>query len=134
MLIEVSNLRKRFGEVEALRGVSFHVAAGEIYGLLGPNGAGKSTTINILCGLVRPDAGTARLNGLDVVRQHVEARRSLGVVPQDVALYTDLSARDNLMFFGRLFGLRGTDLRARVNSVLAQVSLADRDKEPIERY
>lgn len=134
MLIEVTNLRKRFGVVEALGGVSFHVAGGEVYGLLGPNGAGKSTTINVLCGLVEPDAGSARLNGIDVVRHRVEARRALGVVPQEVALYTDLSARDNLMFFGRLYGLRGADLRARVNRVLAQVSLADRDREPIERY
>jgi ABC-2 type transport system ATP-binding protein len=134
MLIEVTNLRKRFGDVEALRGVSFQVDAGEIYGLLGPNGAGKSTTINILCGLVRPDAGTARLNGVDVVRQQVEARRTLGVVPQEVALYTDLSARDNLLFFGRLYGLRGADLRARVDEVLSQVSLADRAREPVGRY
>jgi ABC-2 type transport system ATP-binding protein len=134
MLIEVTNLRKRFGDVEALRGVSFHVAPGEVYGLLGPNGAGKSTTINILCGLVQPDAGSARLDGIDVVQQPVDARRALGVVPQDVALYTDLSARENLMFFGRLYGLRGADLRAKVDSVLAQVSLADRDREPIERY
>jgi ABC-2 type transport system ATP-binding protein len=134
MLVEVENLRKRYGEIEALRGVSFHVAAGEIYGLLGPNGAGKSTTIGILCGLVRPDGGEARLNGIDVLRQPVEARRALGVVPQDVALYTDLSARDNLAFFGRLYGLRGRDLRARIDRVLAQVSLADRANEPVERF
>jgi ABC-2 type transport system ATP-binding protein len=133
-LIEVANLRKRFGEVEALRGVSFHVDAGEIYGLLGPNGAGKSTTINILCGLVLPDSGEARLNGIDVVHRPVEARRSLGVVPQDVALYSDMSARDNLAFFGRLYGLRGAKLRARIDAVLQQVSLSDRAKEPIERY
>ncbi len=134
MLIEVVNLRKRYGNVEALRGVSFHVAAGEVYGLLGPNGAGKSTTIGILCGLVQPDGGEARLNGVDVLRQPVEARRSLGVVPQDVALYTDLSARDNLAFFGRLYGLRGAGLAARIDRVLQQVSLADRAREPIERY
>ena len=134
MLIEVANLRKRFGDVDALRGVSFHVAAGEVYGLLGPNGAGKSTTINILCGLVRPDGGDARLNGVDVIRHPVEARRVLGVVPQEVALYGELSARDNLAFFGRLYGLRGADLRARIDTVLEQVSLADRAKEPIEQF
>src|SRR6266849_10549365 len=128
MIIEVTNLRKRYGDVEALRGVSIHVAAGEIYGLLGPNGAGKSTTIGILCGLVRPDGGEARLNGIDVFRQPVEARRALGVVPQDVALYTDLSARDNLAFFGRLYGLRGHKLRTRIDRVLPQVSLAERAK------
>src|SRR3972149_11632402 len=133
MLIEARNLRKRFGDVEALAGVSFHVKSGEIYGLLGPNGAGKSTTINILCGLVQPDGGEARLNGIDVVRNAVDARRLLGVVPQEVALYSELSARDNLAFFGRLYGLRGADLRARIGVVLEQVSLADRAKEPIER-
>ncbi|HYT74451.1 MAG TPA: ABC transporter ATP-binding protein [Vicinamibacterales bacterium] len=134
MLIEVTGLRKRFGDVEALRGVSFRVAAGEIYGLLGPNGAGKSTTINILCGLLRPDGGEARLNGIDVVRDPVGARRVLGVVPQEVALYSDMSARENLAFFGRLYGLRGADLRSRIDRVLGQVNLADRAKEPIERY
>ena len=134
MLIETRNLRKRFGDVEALAGVGFHVAAGEIYGLLGPNGAGKSTTINILCGLVQPDGGEARLNGVDVVRAPVEARRHLGVVPQEVALYMELSARDNLAFFGRLYGLRGAALRSRIDAVLRQVSLADRAKEPIERF
>jgi len=134
MLIEVTGLRKRFGEVEALRGVSFRVAAGEIYGLLGPNGAGKSTTINILCGLLTPDSGEARLNGIDVVRRPVDARRTLGVIPQDVALYSELSARDNLAFFGRLYGLRGADLHARVDRVLTQVNLADRASEPVEQF
>ncbi len=85
-MIEVSNLRKKFGEIEALSGISFSVRAGEIYGLLGPTGAGKSTTIGTLCGLVIPDAGSACLNGIDVVQQPVEARRSLGVVPQEVSL------------------------------------------------
>src|SRR6266508_1030106 len=98
-MIEVQNLRKKYGDVEALKGVSFRVPPGEIYGLLGPNGAGKSTTIGILCGLVAPDAGTARLNGIDVTEHPVDARRALGVVPQEVALYTELSARDNLAFF-----------------------------------
>lgn len=133
-MIEVSGLRKRFGDIEALRGISFRVGAGEIYGLLGPNGAGKSTTIGILCGLVVPDAGIGRLNGIDVVQASVDARRSLGVVPQEVALYTELTARENLTFFGRLYGLRRADLQDRVERTLVRVSLADRAKEPIERY
>ncbi len=132
--IEVENLRKKYDEIEALRGVSFSVPAGQIFGLLGPNGAGKSTAIGILCGLVRPDAGTARLNGLDVVRDPIETRRSLGVVPQDVALYTELSARDNLRFFGKLYGLRGDELDRRIDEILVLVKLADRDREPVERY
>ena len=133
-MIQVTHLRKRFGEIDALAGVSFRVAGGEIYGLLGPNGAGKSTAIGVLCGLVTPDAGTARLHGIDVVRQPVAARRTLGVVPQDVALYPELSARGNLKFFGRLYGLRGAELRDRVERTLARVDLAGRAVEPIERY
>lgn len=133
-MIEVRKLGKKFGEVEALRGISFSVQGGEIYGLLGPNGAGKSTTIGILCGLLAPDAGAAYLNGADVVRESVKARRSLGVVPQEVALYTELTARENLSFFGRLYGLKGRDLRRRIDAVLARVGLADRAAEPIERY
>jgi ABC-2 type transport system ATP-binding protein len=133
-VIEVSNLRKKYGEIEALRGVSFTVGAGEIYGLLGPNGAGKSTTIGVLCGLVRPDAGQASLNGIDIARRPVDARRVLGVVPQEVALYSEFSARDNLAFFGRLYGLAGSALASAIDRVLAKVSLEDRAKEPIERF
>jgi ABC-2 type transport system ATP-binding protein len=133
-MIEVSNLRKTFGAIEALRGVSFRVGPGEIYGLLGPNGAGKSTAIGILCGLVVPDAGRATLDGIDALARPLEARRRLGVVPQEVALYRELSARDNLAFFGRLYGLGGARLRGRIDEVLGQVSLADRDREPVERY
>jgi ABC-2 type transport system ATP-binding protein len=132
--IEVTNLRKSFGAVAALSGIGFEVPAGEIYGLLGPNGAGKSTTIGVLCGLVAPDAGAARLDGVDVVSNPVEARRRLGVVPQEVALYTDLSARDNLRFFGKLYGLRGRALEERTAAVLERVGLAERSREPIERF
>ena len=133
-MIEVSNLRKRFGDNEALKGISFRVQPGEIYGLLGPNGAGKSTTIGILCGLVRPDAGQASLKGIDIARHPVEARRVLGVVPQEVALYTEFSARDNLKFFGQLYGLSGAALASAIDLVLQRVGLADRAKEPIEGF
>ena len=133
-MIRISHLNKRFGEVKALRGISFHVDAGEIYGLLGPNGAGKTTTIEVLCGLVIPDSGEAHLNGVDVIRSPVEARRHLGVVPQEVTLYKELSARDNLGFFGQLYGLRGRELKARVHDVLTRMSLADRSREPVERF
>ena len=133
-VIEVNNLRKKYGDIEALKGVSFRVQAREIYGLLGPNGAGKSTTIGILCGLVTPDAGQASLNGIDIARRPVDARRVLGVVPQEVALYSEFSARDNLAFFGRLYGLSGAALRGAIERALARVSLADRATEPIEGY
>ena len=132
--IELSSVRKSFGATEALRGVSFRVAPGEIYGLLGPNGAGKTTAINILCGLIRPDSGTARLSGQDVGAGSADARRSLGVVPQEPALYMEMSARQNLAFFGRLYGLRGTALREAIDRALARVDLAGRADEPIERF
>jgi ABC-2 type transport system ATP-binding protein len=133
-MIDVRDLWKKFGSTEALKGISFHVQPGEIYGLLGPNGAGKSTTISVLCGLVTPDAGQASIGGIDVTRNPVEARRTLGVVPQEVALYTELSAYENLKFFGRLYGLKGADLDRRCDAVLARVALQDRAKEPVERY
>lgn len=133
-MIEVSNLRKKYGTNEALKGISFHVHAGEIYGLLGPNGAGKSTTINALCGLVTLDAGQAKLDGKDITRQPIEARRALGVVPQEVALYNEMSARDNLRFFGKLYGLHGDRLKKCIENVLARVNLQDRAAEPIERF
>jgi ABC-2 type transport system ATP-binding protein len=133
-MIEVSNLYKRFGTIEAVRGVSFRVSTGEIFGLLGPNGAGKSTTIAMVCGLVKPDAGTARLDAVDVAARPTVARRMLGVVPQEPALYAELSARDNLLFFGRLYGLRGGALRRRVDEVLALVSLSDRAGDAVEHY
>ena len=133
-MIDVSGLRKKYGDIEALKGVSFRVGAGEIFGLLGPNGAGKSTAIGILCGLVKPDAGQATLNGIDISRKPIDARRVLGVVPQEVALYTELSARDNLAFFGRLYGLGGTRLSSAIDRVLAKVNLSDRAKEPIEGF
>ena len=132
--IELSSVRKSFGATEALRSVSFHVAPGEIYGLLGPNGAGKTTAINILCGLIRPDSGTARLSGQDVSAGSVDARRSLGVVPQEPALYMEMSARQNLTFFGRLYGLRGAALREAIDRALARVDLPGRADEPIERF
>jgi ABC-2 type transport system ATP-binding protein len=133
-MIEVSNLYKRFGSIEAVRGVSFRVAPGEIFGLLGPNGAGKSTTIAMLCGLVAPDAGVARLDGIDVAVRPTVARQVLGVVPQEPALYGELSGRDNLLFLGRLYGLRGADLRKRADDVLLRVSLADRADDVVEHY
>ncbi len=133
-MIEVSNLYKRFGSIEAVRGVSFTVRPGEVFGLLGPNGAGKSTIIGMLCGLVKPDAGAARLDGIDVAVRPRAARRVLGVVPQEPALYAELSGLDNLLFFGRLYGLGGEDLKRRAADVLARVSLGDRAADPIEQY
>ncbi|MBI5566516.1 MAG: ABC transporter ATP-binding protein [Chloroflexi bacterium] len=126
--IEVQNLKKSFGELKAVQGVDFAVQAGEIFSLLGPNGAGKSTTISMLSGLLQPDEGEARLMGHSVRSDGEAAKATLGVVPQDIALYPDLSARENLNFWGKMYGLRGAQLKQRVDEVLDIIGLADRQK------
>ncbi len=126
--IQVQDLRKAFGSIPAVDGVSFSVGRGEIFSLLGPNGAGKTTTISMLAGLLRPDSGDAALLGNSVTKQSARARAALGVVPQDVALYMDLSARENLSFWGKMYGLRGKALSRRIDEVLEVIGLADRQK------
>ena len=126
--IEVQSLKKTFGELKAVQGVDFAVEKGEIFSLLGPNGAGKSTTISMLSGLLQPDEGDARLMGHSVRSAGEAAKAALGVVPQDIALYPDLSARENLNFWGKMYGLRGAQLTARVDEVLDIIGLKDRQK------
>jgi ABC-2 type transport system ATP-binding protein len=133
-LIDVQELRKTYGAVVALDGVSFAVPAATVYGLLGPNGAGKSTAISILAGIVRPTSGSAAVAGLDVIADARAARSALGFVPQDVVLYDELNARENLEFFGGLYGVRGDPLRARVRELLALIDLGDNAKRPVETY
>jgi len=133
-MLEVQNLRKRYGDVTAVDGVSFTVKAAGVFGLLGPNGAGKSTTIGCIAGLLTPTEGHVLVLGHDVVRDPIAARRELGVVPQDLALYEDLSARENLAFWGAAYGMSGSALNARVLEVLARVGLADRAREPVKRF
>lgn len=128
--IEVRGLRKRFGSIEALRGLDLEVREGEILGLLGPNGAGKSTLVRALVGRVRPDAGEMRLFGLEAAA----ARAQLGYVPQELALYDGLSARENLDLFGRLLGLEGDPLRSRVAWGLEFSSLVDRQDELVGTF
>ena len=106
-MIEVRDLVKKYGPQKAVDGVSFDVARGELFGLLGPNGAGKTTTIGVLSTLLRADGGQVRIGGHDVAAAPAQVRRLIGVVPQEIALYTDLTARDNLLFWGRLHGLGG---------------------------
>jgi ABC-2 type transport system ATP-binding protein len=127
-------LRKRFGQRQAVDGVGFTIAAGETYGLLGPNGAGKTTTISMVCGILRRDGGDVWLDGTPLGPDTVAAKRGIGYVPQDLAIYPDLSARENLRFFGRLYGMGGTALARRVDEVLAVVDLADRANERTEGY
>src|SRR3972149_1877578 len=126
--IEVQNLKKSFGELQAVQGVSFRAEKGEILSLLGPNGAGKSTTISMLSGLLRPDDGEARIMGHAIRTDAQAARAALGVVPQDIAIYPDLSARENLVFWGKMYGLRSAALKQRVAEVLDVIGLADRQK------
>jgi ABC-2 type transport system ATP-binding protein len=128
------NLSKRFGDRLVVDDVSFAIAPGETYGLLGPNGAGKSTTINILCGLLRADSGSVVICGMAFSSDPLGAKRQIGLVPQDVALYPDLTANENLRFFGRLHGLSGAELRERVETTLHTVGLADRGDDRVETY
>jgi len=132
LALRAQSLRKRFGEIEAVRNVSFSVRRTEIYGLLGPNGAGKSTTINILSGLMAPDDGTAQIAGYSL--GSIEARRVLGVVPQELALYPELNARENLSFFGQLYGLSGAELRKQIDRTLELVNLASRARDAVGAY
>jgi len=124
--IQVTNLHRAFGEIKAVQGVSFDVQPGEIFGLLGPNGAGKTTTISMLATLLRPDEGDAFVMGHSLRRDPMAVKSVLGVVPQEIALYEDLSARENLTFWGKMYGLRGARLRQRVNEVLELIGLSDR--------
>lgn len=132
--IEVSDLRKSFGDLQAVRGVTFNAAQGEILSLLGPNGAGKSTTISILSGLLQPSGGEAAILGHSVTTESDNAKASLGVVPQDIALYPDLSARENLLFWGKMYGLRGATLKQRVDEVLGTIGLTERQKDRISTF
>ena len=133
-ILEADNLVKTYGSNVAVDGVSFAVEEGEVFGLLGPNGAGKTTTISMLTGVLEPTSGTARIGGHDILAESMEVKRISGLVPQDLALYPTLSARANLQFFGRIYGLRGKALRERVDDVLEIVALTDRADEAIEKY
>lgn len=132
--VRVQDLYKRFGDLQAVRGVTFAVQQGEILSLLGPNGAGKTTIISMLSGLLEPTSGDAWLMGHSVVSRPEAAKASLGVVPQDVALYPDLSARENLDFWGRMYGLRGAALKGRVDEVLQVIGLEERQKGRVEKF
>lgn len=135
-IVEVSHLVKHYpGAAEpAVRDVSFAIQRGEIFGLLGPNGAGKTTTISMLSCLLPPTSGQATIAGFDVMRQADQVKRHIGLVPQELALYPTLSARDNLVFFGQLYGLRGRELRQRVDEALQMVGLLERANEVVDKY
>ncbi len=134
MVLSCEHLTRRFGDRVAVDDVSLSIASGETYGLLGPNGAGKTTTIRMICGLLKRDSGRVSAAGFDVDARAMEAKMHIGYVPQDVALYPDLTARENLQFVGRLYRLRGRVLAERVHEVLALVDLADRGEDRVEAY
>jgi len=132
--IQVKDLHKDFGDIHAVQGIDFSIQKGEIFSLLGPNGAGKSTIISMLSGLLRPDKGEAFVMGNSITEALTEAKKHIGVVPQDIALYEDLSARENLIFWGKMYNLRGKALRTRVDEILEVVGLTDRQKDRVSKY
>jgi ABC-2 type transport system ATP-binding protein len=133
-VFRIENLRKRYGDVQAVDGVSFEVANGEIYGLLGPNGAGKTTTLSMISGLLRPDEGRVLFDGVDVAVDPIRVKRQLGVVPQEPALYEDLSARENLRFWAGLYDLSGAELDLAVERTLEHLGLEGRARDAVKTY
>jgi len=134
MLVEVNDLTKHFGKLTAALGVHFSIPAGEAFGLLGPNGAGKTTIVSMMCGLVVPSGGDVVIDGHSILRDPMAVRRVIGVVPQDIALYPTLSARENLTFFARMQDVPADMVASRVDAVLDIVQLADRQKDRVETY
>jgi len=135
--IEVRGLRKQFDPPKgpvAVDDVSFDIHDGEIFSLLGPNGAGKTTTISMLSCLLRPDSGDAHVGGFSVTGQADEVRELIGVVPQEIALYEDLTGRENLLFWGRMYNLKGAALDRRADEVLELIGLVDRQKDRVDKY
>lgn len=139
LMVETRNLRKTYNlpdgsNLEAVKGVDLEIRRGEIFSLLGPNGAGKTTTISMISGLVDPSEGDATIGGYSIINEPIAAKRLMGFVPQEIALYPELSARQNLVFFGRMYGLGGKELGRRVDELLEFVDLVDRQKDRIATY
>lgn len=132
--IQVMDLVKTFGKHEAVKGVSFTIGKGEIFGLLGPNGAGKSTTINMMCGYFEPTSGDTLIDGVSIRKEPIKVKRTLGVVPQEIALYKDLNSQENLEFFGQIYNMPARLRKERAAEVLHFVGLYDRRKEPIKNF
>ena len=138
-IVEASGLKKIYKrkdgtEVHAVKGVNLNIRKGEIFSLLGPNGAGKTTTISMISGLIAPTEGDAKIGGFSITKQPLEAKKLMGVIPQEIALYPDLSARQNLEFFGKMYSLGGAELKKRVDEVLEFIDLTDRQKDRINTF
>lgn len=134
MILQVSKLRKNFGDINAVDDISFEIPKGQIVGLLGPNGAGKSTTISMISTLYKPTAGTLLFEGKDIVKEPKWIQPHLGYVPQEIALYQTLSGYENLKYFGGLYGLVGAELKNRIDEVSEIIGISDRLKDRIEHY
>ena len=133
-ILQVQNLVKNYGDFKAVKGVSFDIEEGEIFSLLGPNGAGKTTTISMLSTLYAPTSGDATIGGHSITKNPMGVRGIIGVVPQDLALYEDLTARENLIFWGQMYNLSGKSLTTRVDEVLEQIGLTDKAKDRVKTY
>ena len=133
-ILEVKDLVKKYGDFTAVKGISFDIKEGEIFSLLGPNGAGKTTTISMLSTLYAPTSGEATIGGHSVTKEPMAVRNLIGVVPQELALYDDLTARENLVFWGQMYGLSGKTLKTRVDEVLEQIGLTDKAKNRVKTY
>ena len=128
-VLEIKKLSRQFGNFKAVDNINLEVKQGEIYGLLGPNGAGKSTTINMICGLLTPTNGEILILNEKITKNSKEVKKKIGIVPQDIAIYEDLTAYENVMFFGSIYGLKGKDLKEKAMRALEFVGLADRKKD-----
>jgi ABC-2 type transport system ATP-binding protein len=133
-MLTVGDLRKSFGEMSVVKGVSFKVEKGESFGLLGPNGAGKSTIIHMITGLIPPTSGDIHIKNIEVIKNTKQAQKLIGVVPQEIALYQTMSARENLKFWGRMYDLSGSKLEKSVDEVLEIIGLTERAKDKVETF
>ena len=133
-ILEVKNLVKQYGDFTAVKGISFDIQQGEIFSLLGPNGAGKTTTLSVLSTLYAPTSGEATVAGHSITREPMAVRQAIGVVPQELALYDELTARENLAFWGQMYGLSGQALAARIEEVLSQIGLLERAGQRVNTY
>ena len=133
-ILEVQNLVKQYGDFTAVKGITFDIKEGEIFSLLGPNGAGKTTTISMLSTLYSPTSGDATIGGHSISKDPMAVKQVIGVVPQDLALYEDLTAKENLIFWGQMYGLSGKSINSRVDEVLEQIGLVDKAKNRVKTY
>ncbi|WP_144557134.1 ABC transporter ATP-binding protein [Bacillus pumilus] len=133
-MLTVHDIKKYYEDKQVLKGITFHLKKGESFGLLGPNGAGKSTLIGILTGLIHATSGTVTIEGIDLKKETKKAQQMIGIVPQEIALYLDLTAKENLIFWGRMYGLKGKQLKSRVQEILGLIGLKDRANDQVKVF